>query len=179
MGDEWDQNPTSEQPFQDDLDKRIEEIRRKVIEGTGEAQMRIKRVVDKAGEFWQQTYTPLEPHYASSIEEERIRHLANVWSLGNWQLARDLGTYMEVVSWSEDEVWEVAIQTRWETRSMEIISEPYVGRPLGKPQPLLPVWDYDLPPVTGLKAPESRVRVEGLDEELSCLACNSTHLLVQ
>ena len=107
MGDEWDQNPTSEQPFQDDLDKRIEEIRRKVIEGTGEAQMRIKRVVDKAGEFWQQTYTPLEPHYASSIEEERIRHLANVWSLGNWQLARDLGTYMEVVSWSEDEVWEV------------------------------------------------------------------------
>ena len=178
MGDEWDQNPTSEQPFQDDLDKRIEEIRRKVIEGTGEAQQRIKRVVDKAGEFWQQTYSPLEPRYASSIEEERIRHLANVWSLGNWQLARDLGTYMEVVSWSEDEVWEVAIQTRWETRSMEIISEPYVGRPLGKPQPLLPVWDYDLPPVTGLKAPESRVRVEGLDEELSCLACNSTGRLL-
>jgi len=28
MGDEWDQNPASEQPNQDDLDKRIEEIRR-------------------------------------------------------------------------------------------------------------------------------------------------------
>ena len=100
MGDEWDHNPASEQPNQDDLDKRIEEIRRKVIEGTGEAQMRLKRVVDKAGEFWQQTYTTLEPHYASSIEEERIRHLANLWSLGNWQIARDLGTYMDLVSWS-------------------------------------------------------------------------------
>ncbi len=126
MGDEWDHNPASEQPNQDDLDKRIEEIRRKVIEGTSEAQMRIKRVVDKAGAYWQQTNTPLEPRHATSVEEERIRHLANLWSLGNWQIARDLGTYMDLVSWSEDEVWEVTIQTRWETRSMEIISEPIV-----------------------------------------------------
>ena len=84
MGDEWDQNPSSEQPNQDDLDKRIEEIRRKVIEGTSEAQLRFKKVVDKAGEYWQHTNTPLEPRRASSVEEERIRHLANLWSLGNW-----------------------------------------------------------------------------------------------
>ena len=178
MGDEWEQNPPPEQPYQDDLNKRIEEIRRKVIEGTSEAQTRIKRVVDKAGDYWQQTNTPLEPRRASSVEEERIRHLANLWSLGNWQLARDLGTYMDVVSWSEDEVWEVTIQTRWETRNMEKLSEPYSGRPLGKPKPLLPVWDYDLPPVTGLRAPESRVRIDGLDEELSCIACNSTGRLL-
>jgi hypothetical protein len=178
MGDEWEQNPASEQPNQDDLDKRIEEIRRKVIEGTSEAQLRIKRAVDKAGEYWQQTTTPLEPRRASNVEEERIRHLANMWSVGNWQLARDLGTYMDLVSRSEDEVWEVTIQTRWETRSMEIISEPYSGRPSGKLQPLLPVWDYDLPPVTGLRAPESRIRIEGLDEELSCIACNSTGRLL-
>jgi len=129
MGDEWGQNPASEQPNQDDLDKRIEEIRRKVIEGTSEAQLRIKRVVDKAGEFWQQTNTPLEPRRPSSVEEERIRHLANMWSIGNWQIARDLGTYMDLVSWSEDKVWEVTIQTGWETRSMEIISDPEYGRP--------------------------------------------------
>jgi len=178
MGDEWDQNPGSGQPNQDDLDKRIEEIRRKVIEGTSEAQLRIKRVVDKAGEYWQQTNAPLEPRRASSVEEERIRHLANIWSIGNWQLARDLGTYMDLVSWSEDEVWEVAIQTRWETRSMEMVAEPYSGRPLGKPRPLLPVWDYELPPVAGLRAPESRIRIEGLDEELSCVACNSTGRLL-
>ena len=61
MGDEWEQNPSSGQPNQDDLDKRIEEIRRKVIEGTSEAQMRIKRVVDKAGAYWQQTNTPVNP----------------------------------------------------------------------------------------------------------------------
>jgi hypothetical protein len=178
MGEEWDQNPTPEQPNFDDLDKRIDEIRRKVIESTSEAQLRIKRVVDKAGEYWQQTNAPLEPHRASSVEEERIRHLANLWSLGNWQIARDLGTYMEVVSWSEDEVWEVTIQTRWETRNIEIISEPYIGKVLGKPKPLLPVWDYELPVVTGLRAPESRVHVEGLDEELSCIACNSTGRLL-
>ncbi len=28
MGDEWEHNPASEQPYEDDLDKRIEEIRR-------------------------------------------------------------------------------------------------------------------------------------------------------
>ena len=69
MGDEWDQNPTPEQPNFDDLDKRIDEIRRKVIESTSEAQLRIKRVVDKAGEYWQQTNAPLEPHRASSVEK--------------------------------------------------------------------------------------------------------------
>src|SRR6266851_3235121 len=150
MGDEWDQDtgsePGSEQPHQDDLDKRIEDIRRKVIESTSEAQQRIKRVVDKAG--------------------------------GNWQLARDLGTYMDVVSWGEDEVWEVTVQTRWETRNLEVVSEPYTGRPLANMRPLLPVWDYELPAVTGLKAPESRNRLEGLDEVISCTACNSTGRLL-
>lgn len=178
MGDEWDQNPAPEQPNFDDLDKRIEEIRRKVIEGTSEAQQRFKRVVDKAGEYWQHTNAPLEARHATNVEEERIRHLANLWSLGNWQLARDLGTYMDIISWSEDEVWEVSIQTRWETRNMETISEPYTGKPLGKPKPLLPVWDYELPVVNGLRAPESRVQVEGLDQELSCVACNSTGRLL-
>src|SRR5579859_6986846 len=145
MGDEWAQEPGSGQPNQDDLDKRIEEIRRKVIEGTTEAQQRIKRVVEKASEYWQQTNTPPEPRRASNVEEERIRHLANTWSVGNWQIARELGTYMDLVSWSEDEVWEVTVQTRWETRSMEMVSEPYKGLPPGKTKPLLPVWDYELP----------------------------------
>src|SRR5260221_13895606 len=103
MGDEWEQDngsePGSGQPYQDDLVKRIEEIRRKVIEGNSEAQQRIKRVVDKAGEYWQQTNTPPVPRRATPVEEERMRHLANMWSLGNWQLARDLGTYMDIVSW--------------------------------------------------------------------------------
>src|SRR6266436_3819784 len=182
MGDEWDQDtgsePGSEQPLQDDLDKRIEDIRRKVIESTSEAQQRIKRVVDKAGGYWQQSNAPLAPRRASSVEEERIRHLANMWSVGNWQLARDLGTYMDVVSWGEDEVWEVTVQTRWETRNLEVVSEPYTGRPLANMRPLLPVWDYELPAVTGLKAPESRNRLEGLDEVISCTACNSTGRLL-
>jgi len=182
MGDEWEQDsgpaPSSGQPNQDDLDRRIEEIRRKVIEGSNEAQQRIKRVVDRAGEYWQQTSAPLEPRRASSVEEERIRQLANIWSAGNWQLARELGTYMDLVSWGEDEVWEIMVQTRWETRSMELVSEPYAGLPTGKLQPLLPVWDYELPPVTGLRVPESRTRIEGLDEALSCTACNSTGRLL-
>src|SRR5436309_121743 len=168
MGDEWQEGPETEtglppQDSQDDLDKRIEEIRRKVIEGTSEAQQRIKRVVNRAGEYWQKSNTPLQARQASSVEEERIRQLANSWSLGNWQLARELGTYMDLVSWSEDEVWEITVQTRWESRSMEVISEPYSGRPVGKVVPLLPVWDYELPPVTGLKAPESRTRLPWYD----------------
>lgn len=183
MGDEWQEGPdaASDRPpqySQDDLDKRIEEIRRKVIEGTSEAQQRIKRVVDRAGGYWQQSNAPLQARQASSVEEERIRHLANSWSLGNWQLARELGTYMDLVSWTEDEVWEITVQSRWETRTMEVISEPYSGRPVGKVQPLLPVWDYELPPVTGLKAPESRTRLTGQEEVFACTACNSTGRLL-
>src|SRR5260370_1581778 len=116
MGDEWDQatgsEPGSEQPLQDDLDKRIEDIRRKVIESTSEAQQRIKRVVDKAGGYWQQSNAPLAPRRASSVEEERIRPLADLWRVGNGQLAPDLGTYMYVVSWGGDEVGEGTVQTR-------------------------------------------------------------------
>jgi hypothetical protein len=61
---------------------------------------------------------------------------------------------------------------------METISEPYSGRPVAQPKPLLPVWDYELPAVTGLKAPESRVRLTGQDEVFACSACNSTGRLL-
>lgn len=182
MGDEWKEEPEPDtQPggfTQDELDKRIEEIRRKVIETTSEAQQRIRRVVDRAGTYWQQTNTPLQPRQPSSVEEERIRSLANTWSMGNWQIAKELGTYMDLVSWSEDEVWEIRLQTRWETRSLEVISEPYTGRQVAQAKPLLPVWDYELPVVTGLKASESRIRLTGQDEVFACSACNSTGRLL-
>ncbi len=178
MGDEWQQGPESGWPSQDDLDKRIEDIRRKVIEGTSEAQQRIKRVVDKASGYWQQTNAPLPPRQAASAEEDRIRRLANTWSLGNWQLARELGTFMELVSWTDDEIWEVTVQTRWETRSLETVAEPYAGRTVSKAEPVLPIWDYQLPPITGLNAPESRMRLNGQDEVFACTACNSTGRLL-
>jgi hypothetical protein len=188
MGDEWEQNPEpmpqqpqaqpgTGQPSQDEIDRRLEEIKRSVTQGASEATQRIKRVVDKAGAYWQQTLTPATPvtaRQASSEEEQRIRQLANMWSLENWRIARELGTYMDLVAWSVDEVWEVSLQTRWENRTMEMLTEPYTGRPMGKPQPLLPVWDYQLPEVTGLKAPASRTRLDGLDEVVACTNCNGT-----
>jgi len=181
MADEWEQNPPDGgtdqgQPQQNpaDLNKRLEDVTRVVVQGASEAQQRIKRVVDRAGEYWQQTQTTPMPRQASNVEEQRIRQLANMWSNGNWRVARELGTYMDIVSWSTDEVWEVMLQTRWETRSMEMVTEPYAGRAPGKSQPVLPVWDYELPAVTGLKAPTTRARIDGLDEVLSCTVCNGT-----
>jgi hypothetical protein len=176
MGDEWEQNPQpgNGKPGQDDIDKRLEEIKRTVVQGANEAQLRIKRVVEKAGGYWQQAQTVTTPHQASSDDEQRIRQLANMWSSENWRIARELGTYMELVSWSSDEVWEVTLQTRWETRAMEMVTEPYKGSPLGKPKPLLPAWDYELPAVTGLKAPTTRTRLDGLDEVVACTSCNGT-----
>jgi hypothetical protein len=101
-----------------------------------------------------------------------------VWSSGNWQLARELGNYMDIVAWQDDEAWEISLQTRWETRRLEMSSEAYTGRASGQMRPILPIWDYELPVVTGLKAPDTRVRLEGNDEVLACTACNSTgHLL--
>jgi hypothetical protein len=190
MADEWDQDENvykgtgtpggdSGPSNQEDIDKRIEDIKRLVVQGASEAQQRLKKVVGKANEYWQQAQTtptvpPPVPKQAASVEEQRIRQLANTWSNANWRTARELGDYMDIVSWGIDEVWEVTLQTRWETRGMEIISEPYAGKALGRQQPLLPVWDFELPPVTGLKAPSSRTRIEGLDEILACTTCNGT-----
>src|SRR6266705_1248265 len=127
MGDEWKENPQpangADQPNQDDvgdIDKRLEEIKRTVVQ--------------RASEYWQKTQTPITPQQASSEEEQRIRQLANMWSNENWRIARELGTYMNLVSWSVDEVWEITVQTRLETRTMETVTEPYTGKPLAKPQ---------------------------------------------
>jgi hypothetical protein len=176
MGDEWEQGPdaTKGQPNQDDIDKRIDDIKRIVTKGAGEVQQRVKRVVDKASDYWQHAQTGATPRQPSNDEEQRIRQLANMWSNENWRIAKDLGTYMDVISWSTDEVWEVTVQTRWEMRTMETVYEPYTGRQVGKPQPFLPVWDYELPPVINLKAPPSRTRLEGLDEIIACTTCNGT-----
>ncbi|HET8840771.1 MAG TPA: hypothetical protein VFN35_04855 [Ktedonobacteraceae bacterium] len=167
------------QPFnQENIDKRIEDIKRLVIQGASEAQTRFKRVAERANEYWQQANTLPEPRRSSNMEDERIRQFANIWSSGNWQIARELGNYMDIVSWQDDEAWDISLQTRWETRSLETVAEAYTGRSPGQMRPVLPIWDYDLPEVSGLKAPDTRVRLEGNDEVLSCSACNSTgHLL--
>jgi hypothetical protein len=170
--------PGAQPSGQENIDTRIEDIKRIVIQGAGEATRRFSRVAERATEYWQQASAVPTPRRSSSMEEERIRQFANIWSSGNWQIARELGNYMDITSIHEDEAWEIDLQTRWETRSIEMVADAYTGRAAGPMRPLLPMWDYDLPPVTGLKAPDTRVRLEGNDEILSCTACNSTgHLL--
>ena len=84
MTDEWDQDQNTykgaETPGggsgpsnQDDIDKRIEDIKRMVVQGASEAQLRLRKVVDKAGEYWQQaqvapTAPPPAPKQAASVE---------------------------------------------------------------------------------------------------------------
>lgn len=163
------------QPNREEIDKRLEEVKKAFTQSAGEAQQRIKRVVDKAGNYWQSAQTQPTPHQATSPDEQRIRQLANLWSNENWRVAKDLGNYMDIVSWQNDEVWEVTVQTRWEMRAMESVTEPYTGRSASnKPQPILPVWDYEQAEVTSLKAPTSRTKLEGLDEVAACMTCNGT-----
>ena len=169
--------PPGGQPFNLQLD----DIRRALVQGANEAQVRIKSMVDKASDYWQQqqqqqSTTPVVKE-STSVEEQRIRQLANIWSRDNWRVAKDLGDYMDIVAWTTDEVWEITLETRWETRNLEVVTEPYTGRDKSVPRPLLPVWDYELPAVAGLKAPQTRTRLEGMDV-VSCTNCNSTgHVL--
>ncbi|HEY3992169.1 MAG TPA: hypothetical protein VGM01_04725 [Ktedonobacteraceae bacterium] len=175
QGSQGSQEAPETQPFsQENIDK----IKRLVVQSATEAQRRFTRVAGRATEYWQQASSVPEARRSSNMEEERIRQLANVWSSGNWQTARELGNYMDIISWQDDEAWEIGLQTRWETRSIETNSEAYTGRPAGPMRPVLPIWDYELPAVTGLKVPDTRVHLEGNDEILACTACNSTgHLL--
>ncbi|HEU5230157.1 MAG TPA: hypothetical protein VFU49_20220, partial [Ktedonobacteraceae bacterium] len=92
MGEDREQDPRYRsygpgQPSQDEIDKRLEEIKRVVSQGANEAQQRIKRVVDRASEYWQQAQTTPTPRQANTLEEQRIRHLANAWSNENWRVA--------------------------------------------------------------------------------------------
>ncbi len=170
--------PDSQAFSQENIDKRIEDIKRLVIQGASEATRRVSRVAGRANEYWQQANATLEPRHSSNVEEEHVRQMANKWSSGNWQIARELGNFMEIVSTQEDEAWEVSLQTRWETRSVETTTEAYTGRAAGQRGPILPIWDYEMPAIIGLKAPDTRVRLENNDEIFACTACNSTgHLL--
>jgi hypothetical protein len=178
MADEKEQDPKSGLPNQEDLDKRIEEIKRAMVLGANEAQQRLKRAVNKASDYFQQIQTPSPQPRTTSVEEQRLRQLVDNWSTENWRVARDLGTYMDVVSWSTDEVWELTVETRWETRNMEVLTEAYTGTYASLPRPILPIWDYELPPVTGLKADQTRTRLDGMQEIVSCNNCNGTgHVL--
>src|SRR5215472_6345488 len=125
MADENEQDPKSGLPNQEELDKRIEEIKRAVVLGANEAQQRLKKAVSKASDYFQQIQTPSPQPRATSVEEQRLRQLVDDWSTENWRVARDLGTSMDLVSWSSDEVWELTVETRWETRNLEIVTEPY------------------------------------------------------
>lgn len=178
MTDEKDRDSESGLPNQDEIDRRIEELKRVVSHGATEAQVRLKRVVNKANDYLQQVQSvPSAPH-STSIEEQHLRQLIDTWSNENWRVARDLGTYMDLISWSSDEVWALTIETRWETRTMEIVTEPYSGAYVALPRPLLPIWDYVLPPVTGLKPSQTRTRLEGMQEIVACKNCNGTgHVL--
>ena len=178
MDEEKEQDPKSGLPNQDELDKRIEEIKRVVVLGANEAQLRLKKAVNKATDYFQQIQTSSPQYRANSAEEQRLRQLVDGWSTENWRVARDLGTSMEVVSWSNDEVWELTVETRLETRNMEIVTEAYTGTYSALPRPILPIWDYPLPPVTGLKAAQTRTRLDGMQEIVSCNNCNGTgHVL--
>jgi hypothetical protein len=178
MDDDKEQDPNFGLPNQDEIDKKIESIKRVVAHGANEAQLRLKMVVNKASDYFQQIQTAPAQTRATSVEEQRLRQLVDSWSTENWRVARDLGTYMDVVSWSNSEVWEVTVETRLETRNIEISTEPYSGTYAALPRPILPVWDYALPPVTGLKAAQTRTRLEGMQEIVSCNNCNGTgHML--
>jgi hypothetical protein len=170
-------NPNFFQP-PEDLDKRIDDIKRIVSQGANEAQQRLRRVVDRASEYWQQAQTTQTPRHSTNVEEFRLRQLVNAWSNENWRVTHDLGTYMDIVSQYTDEIWSITLQTRWETRGMDIVSEPYEGQAVSIPQPLLPIWDYTLPEVVGLKPPQTRTRLEHMEEIVSCTNCNGTgHVL--
>lgn len=178
MSDGYERDPGAGRPNPEERETRVEDIRRVVIQGASEAQQRLRRLVNKANDYWQQAQEMPMPRQAENVEEQRLRQLANEWSNSNWRVTKELGTYMDIVSWESDEVWEVTVQTRMETRNLEIVSEPYTGRPAGSRQPILPVWDYDLPEVVGLKPSQTRTRLEGLTEVVSCTTCNSTgHVL--
>ncbi len=170
MGDNGQQYP----PNGDDLNQRLQDVGRMVRDGLNQAGERLRQTFDRLNQLWEESAPYPPSRLTGSREEEYLRRLARKWTAQDFLVTPDLAENMAIRSWEHADVWEISIQTRWETRNFEINTEPYTG---GKPAPagrLLPIWDYELPPVPDLRSQVIRERVPDGDEMGLCLACNGT-----
>ncbi len=170
MGDNGQRFP----PDGDDLNRRFQDASKMVRDGLNEASGRLRQAFDRLNDLWEESAPYPPTRLTGSREEEYLRGLAKKWTDQDFMVTPDLSESMAIRAWERLDLWEIAAKTRWEGRSFEITTEPYTG---AQPMPtgrIMPVWDYELAPVTDLRSQIVRERVPEGDELGLCLSCNGT-----
>ncbi len=160
-------------PYGDELSRRLQEASRMVRDGLNQASGRMRQAFDRVNQLWEESAVPAPSRLTGSHDEEYLRTLAKRWTAQDFLVTPDLSENMAVLSWDRTGVWEINVQTRWESRSFEINTEPYTTQKVVAGR-ILPVWDYELAPVTDLRSQVIRERVPEGDELALCLLCNGT-----
>jgi hypothetical protein len=142
-----------------------------VRDSFSQASGRLRQAFDRVNQLWEESAAPTPSRLTGSREEEYLRTLAKRWTAQDFLVTPDLSENMAIRSWDRADVWEISVQTRWESRNFEINTEPYMGQKVVAGR-ILPVWDYELAPVTDLRSQVIRERVPEGDELALCLSCN-------
>lgn len=170
MGDNGNRFP----PDGDDLDRQFQEAGRMFREGLNEFGGRLRQAFGRLNELWEESVPFTPSRLTGSREEEYVRALAKKWTDQDFLVTPDLSENMAIRSWERADLWEVSVQTRWESRRFEVSTEPYTGQQPVNAGRILPVWDYDLAPIHDLRSQVVRERVPEGDELALCMSCNGT-----
>src|SRR5579885_1155772 len=110
MGDNGQQFP----PDGDELNQRLQEAGRVIRDGLNEAGGRLRQAFDRLNELWEESAPFTATRLTGSREEEYLRGLARKWTAQDFLVTPDLSENMAINSWERADLWEVAVQTRWE-----------------------------------------------------------------
>jgi len=157
-----------------ELIKSLEDARRIVQDNVAQAGQRFLRVLERAGQIWEESAIPRSQRAPTTQEEAYLRVLMGRWVAQEPLVARDVAEAADLVAWTESAVWDIVVRTRWETRVIEEISEPYKGQRVDSPGPRRSPWSYDLPDVPDFEASAHRQPLADQDELQACLVCNGT-----
>jgi hypothetical protein len=169
MSDDWGRNSDG-----DELRKSLEDMRRVMQENFAQTGQRLRRVLERAGQIWEESAVPRTHRPPTTQEEAYLRVLINRWVAQEPLVARDVGEAADLLAWTESAVWDIVVRTRWEARTIEERTEPYKGQRMATPAPRRSVWAYELPDVPDLETPVERHPLTDQDELQSCLICNGT-----
>lgn len=184
MGDDWrrwlkDSTPDREE-FADELERQARETIRVFRDSMGDLGERVRQVLDRASELWDESNTGnLDPDNTiirnlAPANDLRARELARRWVARDFLVDPELPNGMRPRALYETAIWQVELSERGETRTLAEGSSPWTGTPPPPPSPILPVWDYNFPITPEIVSGERSERLTGSEKAGACLVCNGT-----
>lgn len=167
--------PPRADPIADELERQARETIRLVRESAGELGQRVRDVLKRASDYWDDANPDEQGEDAVHIHlAERARALARRWSSRDFLVDPELSTAMSVHNVEESVVWRVDLRERGETRTLGEGTDPYTGAMTEATGPVLPVWEYTFATVPEIQSGERHERLPGTAMVAACTTCHGS-----